>query len=491
MVSGWRKERIDNFVMRRIPSRCANWLMAKLSGVDIHDFGTTFKAYRREVIQNIPLYGEMHRFIPALASWYGASICEIPIKNVNRERGKSHYGIGRTFRVFFDLLTIRFLLKYMSRPLHFFGSFGALGILAGSFISALLLGMKIVNPHQNVMDQHGPLFVIAGVLILAGIQMLAIGLLGELQVRHYYTVAAARALRDRPHRAAARAGRAEHPVGSAGRQILKAGNREQGIRKQEPRLAYRYAGLLIWFRCTANGGSTHRSGEIRESGTAARSLVPWSLIPSPSVPCSHPGVRVHSCACMKAIQIQNTGGPEVLQLAELPIPEPGPGQVLIRVEAIGVNFIEIYFRKGTYKATLPLTPGSEAAGTVEELGPGRDGIQAGDAVASVGVLGSYAEYALVPASQLVKVPDGLTPGAGCGGDAAGNDGALSGDSTYPLEGRRHGAGACRRGRRGIAADADGVADRRARDHDRLDEGEGGAVARGRRVRSDSLHRAGF
>ena len=187
VVSGWRKERIDNFVMRRIPSRCANWLMAKLSGVDIHDFGTTFKAYRHEVIQNIPLYGEMHRFIPALASWYGASICEIPIKNVNRERGKSHYGIGRTFRVFFDLLTIRFLLKYMSRPLHFFGTFGALGMLAGSIISAVLLGMKIVNPHQSIMDQHGPLFVIGGVMILAGIQMLAIGLLGELQVRHYHT----------------------------------------------------------------------------------------------------------------------------------------------------------------------------------------------------------------------------------------------------------------------------------------------------------------
>jgi glycosyltransferase involved in cell wall biosynthesis len=187
VVSGWRKDRIDNFVMRRIPSRCANWLMAKLSGVDIHDFGTTFKAYRREVITNIPLYGEMHRFIPALASWYGASICEIPIKNVNRERGKSHYGISRTFRVFFDLLTIRFLLKYMSRPLHFFGTIGALGIFGGSFIAALLLVMKIMNPHANVMDQHGPLFVIAGVLILAGIQMLAIGLLGELQVRHYYT----------------------------------------------------------------------------------------------------------------------------------------------------------------------------------------------------------------------------------------------------------------------------------------------------------------
>jgi len=187
VVSGWREKRIDNFVMRRFPSRCANWLMAKLSGVNIHDFGTTFKAYRREVIHNIPLYGEMHRFIPALAAWYGASICEIPIKNVNRERGKSHYGISRTFRVFFDLLTIRFLLKYMSRPLHFFGAIGALGILAGSFISAVLLGLKMFHPHVNVMDQHGPLFVIAGVLILAGIQLLAVGLLGELQVRHYFT----------------------------------------------------------------------------------------------------------------------------------------------------------------------------------------------------------------------------------------------------------------------------------------------------------------
>ena len=187
VVSGWRKERIDNFVMRRIPSRCANWLMAKLSEVDIHDFGTTFKAYRREIIHNIPLYGELHRFIPALAAWYGASSCEIPIKNVMRERGKSHYGIGRTFRVFFDLLTIRFLLKNMSHPLHFFGGFGALGIVTGFLFSIYLLIAKILNPHQNVMDEHGPLFVVAAVLIVAGIQMLAIGLLGELQVRHYHT----------------------------------------------------------------------------------------------------------------------------------------------------------------------------------------------------------------------------------------------------------------------------------------------------------------
>jgi glycosyltransferase involved in cell wall biosynthesis len=187
VVSGWRAHRGDNLVFRRIPSACANWIMARISGVDIHDFGTTFKAYRREVIHNIPLYGEMHRFIPALASWYGASICEIPISNPKRMHGQSHYSLTRTMRVFFDLLTIRFLIKYMSRPLHFFGGFGALGILAGSFISAVLLVMKILNPHANVMDQHGPLFVIGGVLILAGIQLLAVGLLGELSVRHYYS----------------------------------------------------------------------------------------------------------------------------------------------------------------------------------------------------------------------------------------------------------------------------------------------------------------
>jgi len=187
VVSGWRKDRVDNFIMRRLPSRCANWMMARLSGVDIHDFGTTFKAYRREVIQNIPLYGEMHRFIPALASWYGASICEIPIKNIPRERGKSHYGIGRTFGVFFDLLTIRFLLRYMSSPLHLFGGMGILGVMGGCFMAAILLGMKILNPQLDVMRHHGPMFVIGSVLIVAGIQLLAIGLLGELQVRHFHS----------------------------------------------------------------------------------------------------------------------------------------------------------------------------------------------------------------------------------------------------------------------------------------------------------------
>lgn len=188
VVSGWRSHREDNLLFRRIPSRCANWLMARISGVDIHDFGTTFKAYRREVIHNIPLYGEMHRFIPALASWYGASICEIPISNPRRQYGQSHYGLSRTFRVFFDLLTIRFLLRYMTRPLHFFGSIGALGMLSGTGLALWLLVLKVFT-GQHVMLVHGPIFVIAGVLILAGIQMLGIGLLGELQVRHFHTPA--------------------------------------------------------------------------------------------------------------------------------------------------------------------------------------------------------------------------------------------------------------------------------------------------------------
>ena len=136
---------------------------------------------------------------------------------------------------------------------------------------------------------------------------------------------------------------------------------------------------------------------------------------------------------MKAIQIRATGGPEVLQMAELPIPEPGPGQVLIRVEAVGVNFIEIYFRKGIYKATMPLIPGSEAAGTVEKLGPGVTGFAEGDAVASVSVLGSYAEYALAPAAQLVKVPSQLTPEQAAAAMLQGMTAHYLAYSTFPLK----------------------------------------------------------
>ena len=185
IVSGWRKERVDNLILRRFPSRVANWTMAKLSGVDIHDFGTTYKAYRRELLEQVPLYGELHRFIPALASGYGATICEIPIKNINRDKGNSHYGISRTFRVFFDLITIRFMLRYLTRPLHFFGTIGMLGIFTGSIIGMWMVLLKLLT-HVHVMDQHGPLLVFAAVVIVAGVQLLALGLLGELQVRHFH-----------------------------------------------------------------------------------------------------------------------------------------------------------------------------------------------------------------------------------------------------------------------------------------------------------------
>lgn len=189
IVSGWRHRRIDNLWLRRIPSRCANWLMAKVSGVDIHDFGTTFKAYRRELLSQLPLYGEMHRFIPALASWYGASICEVPIQNNHRKHGVSHYNLSRTFRVMFDLMTIRFLLRYMSRPLHFFGRLGALGMALGSAIAFFLLMLKVVL-GISIVQQHGLLMTFAGVLSLAGLQLLGLGLLGELLVWQYFNPSA-------------------------------------------------------------------------------------------------------------------------------------------------------------------------------------------------------------------------------------------------------------------------------------------------------------
>src|SRR3954451_12124074 len=134
IASGWRKNRVDNAVTRKIPSRIANWLMKRTSGVDLHDFGTTFKAYRSEVLKDVNLYGELHRFIPALASFYGARVIEVPIRNVPRAAGDSHYGIGRTFRVMFDILTIKFLLKYMTRPMHFFGTLGLIGTTVGGGI---------------------------------------------------------------------------------------------------------------------------------------------------------------------------------------------------------------------------------------------------------------------------------------------------------------------------------------------------------------------
>jgi glycosyltransferase involved in cell wall biosynthesis len=185
VVSGWRQSRPENLILRRIPSRVANWLMARLSGVAIHDFGTTFKAYRRDVLSQVALYGELHRFIPALASAQGASICEIPITCGARVAGASHYGISRTVRVFFDLITIRFLLRYLSRPLHFFGTAGMLGVFGGCGIAFWMLVEKLLW-HVDLLISHGPLMLFAAVLILGGVQLLGLGLLGEMQARHYH-----------------------------------------------------------------------------------------------------------------------------------------------------------------------------------------------------------------------------------------------------------------------------------------------------------------
>ncbi|HXW17970.1 MAG TPA: glycosyltransferase family 2 protein, partial [Candidatus Acidoferrales bacterium] len=185
IVSGWREKRVDNFLLRRLPSRVANWMMAKLSGVDIHDFGTTFKVYRRETIKDIRLYGELHRFIPALAAWNGARVTEVPIRNIVRPTGKSHYGISRTIRVFFDLLTIRFLLRYMTRPSHFFGPPGILASLGGSGILLFLLFEKIAFGTQ-LFQEHGPLLVLGMMLFLFGLQVLAVGLIGELLMRTHF-----------------------------------------------------------------------------------------------------------------------------------------------------------------------------------------------------------------------------------------------------------------------------------------------------------------
>src|ERR1700726_2098722 len=178
LVSGWRHDRKDHWLMRQIPSRAANWMMARLSGIDLHDFGTTFKAYRREIIQEIQLYGELHRFIPPLASSTGAKIAEVPITNLDRKNGKSNYGIGRTLRVFLDLIIVKFLLDYSTRPLQFFGLLGVAGTGLGVALAAYLAFEKFVH-GVNVMTQHGPLMLLAVALLLSGVQFVSMGLLGE------------------------------------------------------------------------------------------------------------------------------------------------------------------------------------------------------------------------------------------------------------------------------------------------------------------------
>src|SRR5215467_1849095 len=185
IVSGWRLQRQDAWLTRRVPSRAANWLLAKVTGLDLHDFGTTFKAYRRDVIKELQLYGQMHRFIPALASWSGASIVEIPIKNPSRGSGKSNYGLSRTITVLLDLICIKFLLDYSTKPLQFFGRWGLLSAGAGGLAAVFLLFRKFVVGIE-IMKEHGPLVLAAVLLIVCGIQLISLGIIGEMLSRTYY-----------------------------------------------------------------------------------------------------------------------------------------------------------------------------------------------------------------------------------------------------------------------------------------------------------------
>ena len=185
IVSGWRVQRSDHWLMRQFPSRVANRIMAKLSRVDLHDFGTTFKAYRREILSEIHLYGELHRFIPALAAWSGASIGEVPITNIPRVSGKSNYGISRTIRVLLDLMSVKFLLDYSTKPLQFFGAVGLLCLSGGAGIGLWVFARKALL-NEGLLANHGPLMLLGMALVMGGIQFIAIGLIGELLARTYY-----------------------------------------------------------------------------------------------------------------------------------------------------------------------------------------------------------------------------------------------------------------------------------------------------------------
>lgn len=185
VVSGWRKERVDKFWNRRLPSLVANRIMMLVSGVKIHDFGGTYKAYKKDIIKQIHLYGDHHRFIPALASSLGAKITEIPIKNIERPYGKSKYGLGRIFPVFFDFVLIRFFLKYLTRPLQFFGALGLVCLLSGLGIGLYLLVDKFCF-GRPIMVAHGPLSLLMVILIVISFTFISLGLLGEVLSRIYF-----------------------------------------------------------------------------------------------------------------------------------------------------------------------------------------------------------------------------------------------------------------------------------------------------------------
>lgn len=184
VVSGWRYDRWKNsFLTRRLPSITANWLISFLTGVHLHDYGCTLKAYRADVIKGVKLYGEMHRFVPAYASWQGGRVGEIKVHHEPRRYGKSNYGFGRVFRVLLDLVVVVFMHRYMNRPMHFFGAWGflslALGVCAG--FAALLL--RIFN-IKHIVDT--PLPILSTLLILVGVQLILFGVIAEILMRTYY-----------------------------------------------------------------------------------------------------------------------------------------------------------------------------------------------------------------------------------------------------------------------------------------------------------------
>jgi glycosyltransferase involved in cell wall biosynthesis len=183
LVSGWRKRRKDPFFSRRLPSIMANWLISKVTGVKLHDYGCSLKAYRRDVIKNLKLYGEMHRFIPAVASWYGVRIAEVETAHHPRLRGKSKYGISRTIKVVLDLITVKFLQSFSTKPLQFFGTVGMTGGFLGFLLLLYLSIDKLIlgNPIGG-----RPLLLLGALLIIVGIQFIGMGLLGEMIVRVYH-----------------------------------------------------------------------------------------------------------------------------------------------------------------------------------------------------------------------------------------------------------------------------------------------------------------
>lgn len=183
VVSGWRKDRQDTFINRKLPSMIANGLISRFTGVHLHDYGCTLKAYRREVLEGVNLYGEMHRFVPALASQVGAKVTELPVKHHPRMYGTSKYGISRTVRVVLDLMTVKFLLSYSTKPIQLFGKWGVYTLLAGFLSGTTTVYMKI---FEHFSMNRNPLWILTVFLLFMGIQFIVLGLLGELNARTYY-----------------------------------------------------------------------------------------------------------------------------------------------------------------------------------------------------------------------------------------------------------------------------------------------------------------